>query len=1688
MHWNRKWYTGTGNEHSKMKRRHGGKLSPSYFVVAPTVVRPASVYRVVVGILQGKERPTGQIEVRAALSTVHDRQMAQAHNFLRFGETKALIMQAPEDVGSAAGTEGLKLKVEGRMGSQIIFSNTTHVAATNRFLTILVQMSRPIYTGGQKIEFRAVLLRTDMRPYQGPVHVYVLDTDGFVVRRWLSRFPSTGVVELSMGTPGLPKPGWWRVKVVAGNQVHYHPFYITKYFEPRFEVLVETPFFTVASEGAISGRYGAFFLTYMPVEGSANVTLYIKEHWRLPDTSYKKVFTDNVGYVNGWRDFRYSLTNLVANRTVDLTHAEVKVEVKVRHAFGGDTYSGHAKTRIVSPGVKLAFVGSAPLVFKPGMTFSSAVAVSYEDGEALGEDKIRQSTLTISASVTLTSGVTTSLPKIIAEPLNVHRLLHPWDSDTKRYNLTSESLLKDTLAKDNLAKDKIIKDDSLRSNFTFPSGLQEQMWMGGEQARERIHSALSHHSSFVRYHKDGILEFTFEVPKGAVSLQVHANYVDAEESSASASIGGVPVHSPKGRYLHVTTSTLTATVGEFAIFHIRANFPMDWFQYMVVAKGVLIHSETEQVKWSGQEVVATLSLAIAREMSPRFTLVVMHVAPDNHVLVDTIHVAVKFHYSSPVEVELNQHKDHSKKTVEASMRAAPGTHLALTCTRWPAWLAHHASRITPATLLKAVLQMEPHPRSLYTVRRRSRSGSQTERVEALSAESTGQWPLASLHLAGLTILTDAIMPSPRQLGRCDHQNGFLECGDGTCYRQTEVCDGYAHCHNEADELHCLAVSQEYQQSGNTTEGRLPITPELEEEQFRLTHRSWWRDLFDVKDGSWCLTHTYFGHKGYQRVELDVPHSPGQWVVEGFATHHHHGLHILSEQSYDATPPLLMQVEAPSVCRRGEQIAVRVHLYNSLSQNMLVMVILEGSDDHRFVHVEGDASVSHYRPRLSSGDHQHLITVRGGKFMEVALPVAVMKQAGDFTLTVRALSQLVTRSATLKVTVQPEGAEVRKHTSVLLDLKNRATVYEFFNLPVDQSPEISKSILRRFVYGSPRASVTVSGDVFGPVRGDAMLNFQQAFRGRFFKSNDGVAFNFASTVWTLHYLRLTNQLSIAKVKKAFQFLNVQLAGLLTRYQGGAFKMWHFSLPSVWVTAWTLKTILAAQLEDWENLVYVEPRLVTDTIEFLLKHQAEDGSFHETEHYNNTTLTYCMSYKGLAGGDPTNHQDKGKPLVALTALIVTILREALPTVSGEVHGRAVAAKLRAIRFLERHLDQLWDPYEIAITTYALTVVSSTEKEVSLKILEAMGRKSTEGGLHWSRDTVSSNERLAQDNQRSFLLPKEPHEWDSYAVETTAYALLTFLLREGVTPRVDSIVRWLISVRDWDMAFSGTVDTVIAMQALAEYSHRARLRDVTSLDVRIEASSTPGFSQAVPITNQSISARHSFQIPRPWGHVYLEAKGSGQAVAQMEMTWGVDLDRYLEKPPRKYFDLTVTETYPRFRNKSIIHTKICTKWTAVEVSPVSHAAYLEVEVATGYFISQPTANNVVKRTMASSFPQLIDAKVTPTKLSWQFSYVPSDVMNCFSYSVRRHFPAANLTAVRYASIYELFASEHFETTMINSTSLAALDICEVCGSYQCPYCPYYSGKAHSLHPCLPLLFLTILLLVAPAVTDIVRKKIIV
>ena len=102
---------------------------------------------------------------------------------------------------------------------------------------------------------------------------------------------------------------------------------------------------------------------------------------------------------------------------------------------------------------------------------------------------------------------------------------------------------------------------------------------------------------------------------------------------------------------------------------------------------------------------------------------------------------------------------------------------------------------------------------------------------------------------------------------------------------------------------------------------------------------------------------------------------------------------------------------------------------------------------------------------------------------------------------------------------------------------------------------------------------------------------------------------------------------------------------------------------------------------------------------------------------------------------------------------------------------------------------------------------------------------------------------------------------------------------------------------------------------------------------------------------------------------------------------------------------------------------------------------------------ANKIIKDGV---IPEMKDADMEkPGKTIWYFDHIPAET-RCFEHTVRRYFPVANLTRTRQAVIVEPLRPERFFVRTFNATSLYILSICEVCGSYQCPYCPYYSSAA--------------------------------
>ncbi|PRD26756.1 UNVERIFIED_CONTAM: hypothetical protein NCL1_37255 [Trichonephila clavipes] len=66
------------------------------------------------------------------------------------------------------------------------------------------------------------------------------------------------------------------------------------------------------------------------------------------------------------------------------------------------------------------------------------------------------------------------------------------------------------------------------------------------------------------------------------------------------------------------------------------------------------------------------------------------------------------------------------------------------------------------------------------------------------------------------------------------------------------------------------------------------------------------------------------------------------------------------------------------------------------------------------------------------------------------------------------------------------------------------------------------------------------------------------------------------------------------------------------------------------------------------------------------------------------------------------------------------------------------------------------------------------------------------------------------------------------------------------------------------------------------------------------------------------------------------------------------------------------------------------------------------------------------------------------------------CLSFTIQRWYPVANMTRFLPVRVYDYYAPERFNETIFEVYSLFVLSICQVCGSYQCPYCPIFSWSS--------------------------------
>ena len=185
-------------------------------------------------------------------------------------------------------------------------------------------------------------------------------------------------------------------------------------------------------------------------------------------------------------------------------------------------------------------------------------------------------------------------------------------------------------------------------------------------------------------------------------------------------------------------------------------------------------------------------------------------------------------------------------------------------------------------------------------------------------------------------------------------------------------------------------------------------------------------------------------------------------------------------------------------------------------------------------------------------------------------------------------------------------------------------------------------------------------------------------------------------------------------------------------------------------------------------------------WLLNYQGIDGGFAETDHF------IQPYHKPMHSSDNRNISLTAHVLIALVKtapmlqvshvnlIFVPVAVMTLIIAQGEVKKYGSTGRQRAMKYLERYLAKLTDPYDLAITAYALAISKSSESDAAYgKLLKNMRSKG--GRAYWAKSDIDVN-KVRYEFNRPFLRPKDKQEEDALAVEATSYALLTLFLVEG------------------------------------------------------------------------------------------------------------------------------------------------------------------------------------------------------------------------------------------------------------------------------------------------------------------------
>ncbi|CAH8610228.1 unnamed protein product [Heterobilharzia americana] len=1105
--------------------------------------------------------------------------------------------------------------------------------------------------------------------------------------------------------------------------------------------------------------------------------------------------------------------------------------------------------------------------------------------------------------------------------------------------------------------------------------------------------------------------------EGCITYRLEARYIDETDRILSSDQQRIfSVNSYSGTYLQLSTSTFSPKVNEYVVINVQTNYPTDKIHYVVVSNGNIL--ATDQLRMSSSVTSRTFSIAVSRSMFPVSHIVAYFIKDDSEIVSDSLTFYTNYTNLNDVQMQVNRGKDLNQDTLEIRGYAKPGAYMAFSVMHADLYAIGGASFLREYDIVDELMTYEQHSQGplVHTWYEDFRD---IKRIY-LPTSSNGADTNSTMNSSGLIIFTDANFTKANFYHTCNETENparALPCYSLTgrdCYSRSEKCDGINQCATWVDEM---------------------------DYTFDILFRQW-------NDGAWLWHSTFVKADGQIQFRVDLPKMNADWVAGAFSVDSELGLTLMQQPYlFSGTRRFYMTVELPEEAVWGEQIGVRVCLFNNWNYWIEALVEVKANPDIRFVQVGPEGRVSAYAPEVSINKSvQSLAYLEAGTSRYIYMPISP-KLPGNTSFTICAYSFIGSNCETHTIHVRMNGVTNYFHTASFLDLTSSSTLFvNNFKIIVPQKFTIPERRLHRFVPGSQKAILSVVGDFIGPALSE---KFRYADTRNILRltyaSAENVFFELGYNMNLLLYLHGAGHLPYQVLESGLIYCSVVLQRGFSYFnrQVGAFANFRDRLDETdpLVTAIALWSLLLTRQTQWNRLIYVDDDTFVRIINYLK--QTQQFSSYDRDIADRSVIDVRLS----GSWNITNVVDRRfSPRIDTNKWPDPIDRECHRRVpSAAMVIIALRSTEQAVRFLSRHILNVDDLFSQMIGTYALKVAvdATSQHKISqaLKRIQAFHQKGDY--VYYANYRIPPPKWELDQAGRRIENPRLEMPNDGYGVLCSSiYFLLRHELGEWSFRSSEALdmVHWLASERNHVAGFASTFDSLFAMHALRKFAladtNRALYR--MAVDEKISSMNTWANRIYIDTHNYSTVTHTTFPPEDVWGDITMKLEGTGRVLLQLDVEVNVEY-KEMQKMPRNPLDTEQVmrsfeiECTPGFlsRNNSIMIMTACGRWvgtTGVEPLPQSGMAVFEIGLPTGFVVLNDDLRRYVNSLMV---PNLRYARSNPRSVHFFFDTITPD-KTCVQFTAERYYPVANVTQQHVCSAYEYYEPGRYNNSLYNVVSL--------------------------------------------------------